>query len=164
MRKVFAGALAAALCCSLAIPVYATDISQDSEKKEGNTTLTTSKAATYLVMIPEAAQIVFDTEVNPIGDIIYQSGNLEPDAYVTVELSDQTPLVNSVDDQYTIEYEIQSDGVAFEKVIYNEETAAGSKMPLTANISGKEWDEAKAGDYAATLTFTVSYTNPHGEE
>lgn len=161
MKKIFSGLLALTLFLSMATTAFAAEINQDSEDKTGSTTLTTSKAATYTIVIPESAEITFDVEENPIGAIEYQSGNLEPDAYVTVSLSEKTDLTNDVDETYTIDYAIQSGEDAFESVIYDEDTAAGTKTELTANITKEAWEEAKAGNYFATLTFTISYTNPH---
>lgn len=163
MKKMLAGILTAALCLSMAVPAFAKEINQDTDPNTGTTTLTTSKSATYVVVIPETAEIVFDTEVNPIGDIEYKKGNLEPDAYVTVTLSEQTSLANSVDNSYTIPYEIMSGEEVFEAVTYDESTKPETKTPLTANITKEAWEAAKSGDYSATLTFTIEYTNPHAQ-
>lgn len=161
MKKIFAGLLALTLCCSMATTAFAAEINQDSDPKTGSTTLTTSKAATYTIIIPESAEIAFDVEKNPIGEIEYRSGNLEPDAYVTVTLSEKTALANKVDDQYTIDYVISDAEGEFTSVVYDEETVAGTKTALTADITKMAWEDAKAGDYSATLTFAISYTNPH---
>lgn len=161
MKKLLTGILTAALFASMATTAFAAEIDQDSEDKTGSTTLTTSKEATYTIVIPESAEIAFDVEENPIGAITYQSGNLEPDAYVTVSLSEKTELTNNADETYTIDYEVKSGDTAFESIIYDEDTNAGTQTELTANITQKAWEEAKAGDYSATLTFAISYTNPH---
>lgn len=161
MKKIPAGVLTVALCLSMTVPAFATEIDQDTTPQEGTTTLSASKAATYVVAIPEKAEIVFDTEVNPIGEIEYKEGNLEPDAYVTVTLSEQTPLANNVDDSDTIPYEIQSGGADFESVIYDESTEAGTKTPLSVNITKEAWEAARSGNYTASLTFMIQYTNPH---
>ena len=163
MKKMLSSILTAALCLSMAVPVFAQEISQDTEPDTGTTTITASKAATYMVVIPERAEITFDTEVNPIGGIEYKEGNLEPDAYVTVTLSKQTPLAHNVDASYTIPYEIRSGETVFESAVYDESTEAGTKTPLTANISKEAWEAAKSGDYTASLTFTIQYTNPHAQ-
>ena len=161
MKKIFAGFLTLTLCLSMTAPVFAAGINQGSEPKTGSTTLTTEKEASYVVVIPESAKITFDVESNPIGDIEYRSGNLEPDACVTVTLSEKSALANKIDDQYTIPYQICSEGEAFADVVYAEGTAAGTKTPLTADIAKDAWEDAKAGQYEATLTFTISYINPH---
>ena len=163
MKKMLSGVLTAALCLSMAVPAFAQEISRDTDPNTGITTLTASKAATYVVVIPEKAEIAFDTEVNSIGGIEYKEGNLEPDAYVTVPLSEQTPLANDVDNSYTLPYEIRSGEEAFEAVTYDESTAPGTKTPLTANITKEAWEASKSGDYTATLTFSIAYTNPHAQ-
>lgn len=162
MKKLAAGILITALCLATAIPSLAAEINQDSDPKEGTTTLTTSKKPTYMVIIPQLANITFDTEVNPIGDIEYRSGNLEPDAYVTVTLEKQAPLVNTVNSEYTIPYEVTCGDEIFQNVIYDEDTAAGTKTPLNVNITSEAWEAAKSGNYTGSLTFVIDYTNPHG--
>ena len=82
------------------------------------------------MVIPETAEIVFDTEVNPIGAIAYMEGNLEPDAYVTVELTAQTLLSNKIDGAYKIDYVISDADGVFTSVVYNEQTVAGTQTPL----------------------------------
>lgn len=113
------------------------------------------------MVIPETAEIVFDTEVNPIGAIAYMEGNLEPDAYVTVELTAQTLLSNKIDGSYKIDYVISDADGVFTSVVYNEQIVTGTQTPLTVDITKEEWEEAKSGEYEARLTFTISYTNPH---
>lgn len=160
MKKYFAGLLAAVLCISLAATAFASEIRPGSSGK-GNTELTYSQEASYTVVIPEKAEIIFDKEENPIGSIEYQYGNLERDSYVTVTLAGQTPLVCLEDTDCMIDYEIWSENGIFESVCYDEDTPAGTRTDLTASISREEWERAKAGDYAATLTFMISYRNPH---
>lgn len=159
MKKLFATLLALTLCCSMATTAFAAEINQDSETKTGNTTITTVKDPTYIVVIPEKAEIQFGVESNPIGDIVYKEGNLEPGAEVTVELKNASTLAHKENAQYTIEYAVCKDGEAFTSVVYNEQTAAGTKTALTANITKEAWEAAKAGNYEATLTFEISYEN-----
>ena len=162
MKKQTAILLTAALCLSMAAPVYAaTSITQGSDPKEARTTLTTAKDPTYTVVIPEKAQIAFDVEENSIGSIVYEDGNLEPDAYVTVTLSQKTPLTNTEDSSCTIPYEIRDEKGVFQSVVYNEATQANTATPLTANITKQAWEQAKSGEYTATLTFSISYTDPN---
>lgn len=159
MKKLFATLLALTLCCSMATTAFAAEINQDSETKTGNTTITTVKDPTYIVVIPETAEIEFAVESNPIGSIEYKEGNLEPGAEVTVELKNASTLAHKEDAKYTIEYAVCKDGEAFTSVVYNEQTAAGTKTALTANITKEAWEAAKAGNYEATLTFEISYEN-----
>lgn len=158
MKKLIAFCMTGILCFGMAGTVFATEINQNSDPKTADTILTTSKEASYIVVIPETAGITFDTEVNPIGDIEYIGGNLEPDAYVTVGLSSKTPLENTANSDYTIPYEVCSGNEVFEKVVYNEETEANTKIPLNVNITKEAWEKTKAGNYQARLTFSVSYT------
>lgn len=160
MNKLIVFCMIGILCLGMGGTVFATEINQDSDPKEAGTTLTTSKDASYIVVIPETSGITFDMEVNPIGEIEYVGGNLEPNAYVTVELSNKTPLENTANSDYTIPYEVYSGNGAFEKVVYNEETEANTKTPLTVNITKSAWEKAKAGNYEAFLTFSISYTKP----
>ncbi len=164
MKKVLTGVVSGILCLSLAVPAWAATLDQDSDPMEANTTVTTSEEATFEVVIPEKAEIAFDVEHNPIGAIAYKEGNLEPDTYVTVSLSRQTALENEADSCYTIPYQVQDADGAFESVVYPEDTKPGTQTPLSVYISQEAWEEAKSGDYSATLTFTITYTNPHDGE
>ena len=159
MKKLFATLLALTLCCSMATTAFAAEINQGSETKTGNTTITTVKDPTYIVVIPENAEIQFGVESNPIGNIVYKGGNLEPGAEVTVELKNASALAHKEDAKYTIAYEICHGGAEFEKVVYGENTVTGTKTALTANITKEAWEAAKAGNYEATLTFEISYEN-----
>lgn len=161
MKKRIALLLALTLSLCMSTTAFAQEINQSSDPKQGQTTLTTEKAATYIVVIPESAKITFDTEENPIGAIEYKEGNLEPDAYVTVTLSEQTALANKEDAQYTIPYQVSKEGEEFKQVVYTEETLAETQTPLTVDITKEAWEKAKAGNYEATLTFEIEYTNPH---
>lgn len=161
MKRLCSMMLAIFLLGSSSMAVSAAEIGQDSDSKTGSTTLTTFKEAAYTVVIPESAEIIFDTEVNPIGNIEYREGNLEPEAYVMVSLTEKTALSNDADKMHEIPYEIHDANGVFGSVTYPEDTAAKTKTPLTANITKKAWEEAKAGNYTAQLTFTISYTNPH---
>lgn len=164
MRRFLTGAAsAAAIGICLTVPVCAATIDQDSDPKEAITTLTTSREATYTVVIPEQAGILFDKENNSIGSICYQSGNLEPDAYVTVSLSEQTPLENQADTSYTIPYEVRDADGVFKSAVYTEDTENKTETPLVVHISKEAWEKAKSGDYSAKLTFTIEYTNPHAK-
>ncbi len=75
----------------------------------------------------------------------------------------QTPLTHNVDASSTIPYEIRSGGTVFESAVYDESTEAGTKTPLTANITKEAWEDAKSGAYTASLTFMIQYTNPHAQ-
>lgn len=160
MKKYFAGLLAAVFCIAMTASAFASEIRPGGSGK-GNTELTYSQVASYTVVIPEKAEIIFDKEESPIGSIEYQYGNLERDSYVTVTLAGQTPLVCQENTDCTIDYEIWNGQGIFESVRYDEDTPAGTRTDLTASISREEWERAKAGNYAATLTFMISYRNPH---
>lgn len=159
---------ASALCLmvaftSTAFAVESTGTVLDTKTKTGTMEITTRKDASYTIIIPKTANITFDTVSNPIGSIVYQDGNLEPDAYVTVALKGKTDLKYTVNEKYTIPYKICGTDKTkdFVSVKYEENTEKNTRTPLTAEITKEAWEEAKAGSYKATLTFEISYTNPH---
>lgn len=159
MKKILTTAITAALCISaISTTAFATEIKQDTSSKTADTVITASKAVTYTVIIPESGQAVYGVEDNPIGDIEFVSGNLEPNSKVTVELTNSSDFVNSKDANEKIPYSIESNGVAFVNTDFSENTEAGTKVPLSVKITNSDWENAKAGNYSATLTFTVSYT------
>ena len=156
----------ALLCGTLTARATEENPNLTTEQTEGNTQLLARKDASYIVVIPKQAEIIFDSTSSAIGSIVYKEGNLEPDAYVTVKLKEKTNLAHTVNDSYTIPYLICSEDktVNFDSVNYNENTSAGTETPLTAEITKEAWEAAKAGSYKATLTFGISYNNPHDGE
>lgn len=161
MKKLLSATLAAALCLSASSAVFAADTQineSTADPKNANTTITASKPATYTVVIPESATAEYDVEDNTIGDIVYASGNLEPNAKVTVELTGASDFTNDKDSNSKIPYSIESNGTVFTAADFPENTADGTKVPLSVKITKSDWAEAKAGQYTATLTFTVTYT------
>lgn len=161
MKKAITAIIAGVMCLSMTVTAFAADtvINQDSADKTGKTTLSTFKPAAYTVVIPESAEIEFDAETTDIGDITYQQGNLEPGASVEVALTEATPLANTKDSQYTIDYTVTCLGEEFDGVVYEEDTYPGTVTPLDVNITNEAWENAKAGDYSALLTFEISYVN-----
>ena len=160
MKKLMMAGIVCALCVSASFPVLA-DENEDNSSPNGMI-LSYYQQPDYLVKIPSEATITFDSEINSIGELEYQKGNLEPDAYVTVSLEKQSPLEQ--EENNTIPYTLYSGEKVFESVVYDEQTAIGTKTPLAVHITKEAWEAATGGDYTATLTFLISYTNPHEGE
>ena len=160
MKKLMMAGIVCTLCVSASFPVLA-DENEDNSSPNGMI-LSYYQQPDYLVKIPSEATITFDSEINSIGELEYQKGNLEPDAYVTVSLEKQSPLKDEGVD--AIPYTVYSGEEVFEKVVYDEQTAIGTKTPLAVHITKEAWEAAPSGDYTATLTFLISYTNPHEGE
>lgn len=159
MKKIFTTAITTVLCISaISVVTFAKEIKQDTNPKTANTVITTSKAVEYTVIIPESGQAVYGVEDNSIGSVEFMSGNLEPNSKVTVELTNSADFVNSKDANEKIPYSVESNGTTFVKTDFYENTVAGAKVPLSVKITNSDWENAKAGNYSATLTFTVSYT------
>lgn len=123
---------------------------------EGETTLETSKSASYTVIIPESATIPYGSTVSNIGSIWYTKGNLEPGASVNVSLKTKGDLANTKANNYTIPYKITLNGTEFTNVVYPED-AQQIETPLKAEITTQDWEAAKSGDYKARLVFNISY-------
>mgnify|MGYP007076796048 CR=1 FL=1 len=160
MKKLMMAGIACALFTSISFPILANDNEDNPNPNE--TVLNYYQKANYVVYIPQKAAITFDTEVNSIGELKYLEGNLEPDAYVTVSLEKQSPLKDEGVD--AIPYTVYSGEEVFESVVYDGQTAIGTSTPLAVHITKEAWEAAAGGDYAATLTFLISYTNPHEGE
>ena len=73
---------------------------------------------------------------------------------MNVTLSASGTLKNSKDNRKTLAYQIQDGTTAFTSATYK---MAGQSTALTIHIEQKDWNAAYAGDYADTVTFTISY-------
>lgn len=133
---------------SLTLPAFA------AGSGGGTTTITTSIEATYTVTIPESTPITFNMLSNPIGNITVTSARLDPGQKITVAAATDGTLKNDDDTTKTIAYTLKSGGAAFTSADFSEN---GSKA-LSVDITQTAWDNAPAGDYTGTITFTVSYS------
>lgn len=137
------------IASAMSLPAFAAGNSSG-----GITTITTSIEATYTVTIPESTPITFNVLSNPIGNIAVTAARLAPGEKITVTAVTDGMLKNDDNQTVTIAYTLKSGGAAFSSSDF---TSIATKA-LTVDITQEAWDNAPAGDYTGTITFTVSYS------
>ena len=156
MKKLLAALLSISILASVSATAFAAEITQDSDPKTINATITTSIAPTYTVTIPADVTVDFNATATDFGKIEVASAQLDPDKCIKVALTSDGKLENSADNEKVIPYTVTADDTAFTSATY---LASGDKTDLTINITQDDWNKAYAGDYSDTVTFTVSYVD-----
>ena len=147
MKKYVSFALAAALSAAFCATAFAAEDNRQVEVK-------THIDPTYTVTIPANTTVNFKDEKTSFGAITLTAAQLDPDKSVKVALSASGTLKNSKDNRKTLAYQIQDGTTAFTSATYK---MAGQSTALTIHIAQADWNAAYAGDYADTVTFTISY-------
>ena len=166
MKKLLAIILAAALLAACSVTAFAgtptnSTINQDSDPKQQSAVISADVAPAYIVSIPANTTVTFNTELTDFGAVELTSARLDPDKCVTVTLTTNGKLKNSVDDTKVIPYTIVKGTAqnattnAYTTAFYLE---AGAKTDLTIKITQDAWNQAYAGHYSDTVTFDVAYT------
>ena len=147
MKKLVSFALMLALSAALSATAFADDDNRSVEVK-------THSDPTYTVTIPANTTVTFNAEDTSFGKIELTKAQLDPGKKVNVTLSASGTLKNKADTTKTLPYQIQSAGQKFTSAAY---TTAGDSTALTIHIAQEDWNKAYAGNYADTVTFTISY-------
>ena len=120
------------------------------------TTITTRVEPTYTVTIPVDTAIIYGETTTPIGNISISNVNFETGAGVEVT-TQKTDLVNSRDNTKKIAYTLNNTTPKSDFTGVTFTSSDTSARPLCIDITSTDWNNAKAGDYSATLTFTIAY-------
>ncbi len=155
MKKMGSFLLAAALCCTAAVPAFAADVTTQ------DTTLTYSVNTDYIVTIPE--QVALDEEIV----ISSSKANTEPNMAVKVRISDLTAggaaelaRTDNTDYKITAAAKQNSAGITNNTVVAQfADVTAETKADAISfeDPVSPDGGEIKAGSYTGSLTFTVSY-------
>lgn len=157
MKKWIALFLAPALALSLSVTVFAAEITeQNGSPTSADAEITTSIKPTYSVTIPQSMSVEFNAVSTDFGTIQLNTAQIEPDYAVKVELTASGTLKNEADADKNIPYVIRIKGTE-EAFTFGEYQNIGDSTDLTIDITQEAWDAAYAGDYADTVTFTISY-------
>lgn len=160
MKKLTAILLTMILALSMTSTAFAAEITEgDGNPKSEEVTISASIAPTYTVTIPKDIQVEFNKTSTAFGTISLDKAQIDPGRAVKVELTASGLLKNKDDDTKTIDYAINAGGTAFKSREY---TTAGQSTPLTIDITKQAWDQAYAGEYSDTVTFTISYVEASG--
>ena len=149
MKKVFTVILTVALLMGLSVTAFA------ANSTGGDADITTSIAPTYTVTIPADVNVQFNAAETDFGAIEVTASQIHPDKCIKVALTSDGELNNAIDATKVIPYAVKdSDGAVFTSATYLTE---GDKTELSIHITADDWNAAYAGEYADTVTFTVSY-------
>lgn len=158
MKRFLAPVLALAMCCVMAVPVFAEDtvIDQSAADRTAKTTVDFCVDPTYTVTIPESVEVDFNATKTQFGSIKLEQAQIDPDKQIVVSVAAGEALVNLEDHTKTLPYTIEDGNGKFTSAAY---FAEGDETALTINIAENAWNAAYAGDYSDTVTFTVSYAD-----
>ena len=149
----------------MALPMTSTTFAAEITEDDGNpaqesVNISTSIAPTYTVTIPKDMAVEFNKTSTAFGTISLDEAQIDPGYAVKVELTASGLLKNKADNTKTIAYAINAGGAVFRSREY---TTAGQSTPLTIDITRQAWNQAYAGDYSDTVTFTISYGQVSGK-
>lgn len=147
MKKLAAFTLALALSAALSATAFAADDNRNVE-------VTAHIDPTYTVTIPANTAVSFNAVNTSFGEIKLTAAQLDPGKKVKVALSASGTLKNAKDPSKTLPYKILNGDAEFTSATY---ATAGDSTALTIHIAQEDWNKAHAGDYADTVTFTISY-------
>lgn len=146
MKKLVTAALAATLAVGCAMPAFA---------ETHVTELKANIQSTYTVSIP-AATTLTEGKVETELSALKVNGNLAPGAKVKVTAAKSDFVrTGSWGDRFA--FELLSNGRPFTEATWSENDARnGKSVDLTVQVPKTTWDDAKAGEYTASITFTVT--------
>lgn len=109
----------------------------------------------YTVTIPADTTVAFGAAQTDFGKIELTEARLDPGKAVKVSLT-HSDLKNSADTAKVIPYTVTDGTATFASAAY---TAKGDSTALKINITEADWNQAYAGSYNDTVTFTVEYVD-----
>lgn len=159
MKKLFAFVLALCLLCS-ATALAGTYSSGTTDAK---TVLTTTLNESFTVVIPSTLNIPFNRtstsltiEVTALRLLPVGTAENTVRALMVKVNQPDLKLINASDSNSKINYDIVGGEVTPARTHYFTETG---KKNFNVTIAQSEWDNAAAGTYTETITFTVGINN-----
>lgn len=163
MKKIIALLSATAMISAASVTAFAAEITESTDPKQADVTISTSVAPAYTVSIPVNANVAFNAAETDFGSVSLESARLAPNKAVEVTITSDFDLNNSADNTAVIPYTLKATkGTATETVGTGYSATfqnAGDKVDLTINITQADWDAAAAGDYSDTVTFNIAYVD-----
>ena len=156
----------ACLCAVLALASAA--VTASAEGVQQNTVITTTVPSSYVLTIPATVDIAYGENNANIGSVKV-TGHISNDQYVKVTAASETNfcLVNDSDSSKKISYRPEDvfasvDGNGNVPLFRGKDFSAsdvngdGGHCLVVARISDYAWENAVAGSYSDTITFTAS--------
>lgn len=122
------------------------------------TTVSYTVNPAYTVLIPVDTEVEFNQLSESFGKIQVENAQLDEGKCIRVSLKTEGTLKNEANSNEMIPYKIVEEGKMTPFVSADYHTA-GEATPLEFHINQEDWNEAAAGDYKDTVTFTISYIN-----
>ena len=114
----------------------------------------------YQVTIPVDTSMRFNETETSYGNIVVEQAQIEDGKCIQVSLLSDLNLKNSNNSKAVIPYQILAQDEAGSRPFTSAQyTKAGEETPLTIAIKKEDWKKAAAGEYADTVTFTISYVD-----
>ena len=114
----------------------------------------------YQVTIPVDTSMRFNEAETSYGNIVVEQAQIEDGKCIQVSLLSDLNLKNSNNSKAVIPYQILAQYATGSRPFTSAQyTKAGEETPLTIAIKKEDWKKAAAGEYADTVTFTISYVD-----
>ena len=160
MKKILSTLLAGVMITVCSSSVYASDIKNSAVPQQGEAVITTEIAPSFIVNIPVDTDVAFNTVNSDFGAVELTKAQLEPDKCIKVTLATDGTLKNIKDHSKIIPYQIYEGNVySVSETLFSsaEYMAVGDKTDLAIHIESEDWNNAYAGQYSDTVTFTIEY-------
>lgn len=126
----------------------------------GSATVSYHVDPAYQVTIPVDTSMRFNETETSYGNIVVEQAQIEDGKCIQVSLLSDLNLKNSNNSKAVIPYQILAQDEAGSRPFTSAQyTKAGEETPLTIAIKKEDWKKAAAGEYADTVTFTISYVD-----
>ncbi len=136
-------------------PIYAA-----TTQTAGSATVSYHVDPAYQVTIPVDTSMRFNETETSYGNIVVEQAQIEDGKCIQVSLLSDLNLKNSNNSKAVIPYQILAQDEAGSRPFTSAQyTKAGEETPLTIAIKKEDWKKAAAGEYADTVTFTISYVD-----
>lgn len=136
-------------------PIYAA-----TTRTAGSATVSYHVDPAYQVTIPIDTSMRFNETEVPYGNIVVEQAQIDDGKCIQVSLLSDLTLKNSSNENAVIPYQILTgDEAGSHPFTSAQYTKAGEETPLTIAIKKEDWKKAAAGEYADTVTFTISYVD-----
>ena len=110
--------------------------------------------------IPVDTSMHFNETETSYGNIVVEQAQIEDGKCIQVSLLSDLNLKNSNNSKAVIPYQILAQDEAGSRPFTSAQyTKAGEETPHTIAIKKEDWKKAAAGEYADTVTFTISYVD-----
>lgn len=145
MKKLLCGLLALSLIfCAVALAEGAYDQDDNTASTTLTTTIKAPDAPSYTIIIPPTLEIAPNANSTRLGVQLTEMTNAQS---VTVATAANGSMKNS--SSGSIDYTVTNNTLSWD---------SPSEKWMTINITDEEWQQAPAGAYTGTMSFTISVT------